>query len=100
LFRFARKWLLIFSDVCERHHESLGWVLWNYFIFGNDDKKTYVRDTISNIVDKVMDANSSNKGLSDLLYPETYKTILNTMRVPDWVLLYFKLQTNLPDSDW
>jgi hypothetical protein len=60
----------------------------------------YVRDTISNVVDIVMDANSSNKGLSNHLYPESYQAILNTVRVPDWVLLYFKLQTNPLDSDW
>ena len=47
-----------------------------------------------------MDAKGSRKGLSELLLPQTYQRILESLRVPDWVLLYFKLQVRLPDAAW
>jgi len=87
-------------DVLEQHHESLGCVLGNYFLFNCDEKKEFVQDTFSEIVDLVMEAEKSKKGLADLLHPESYNRLLKSMRVPDWVLLYFKLQAQLPDSAW
>ena len=47
-----------------------------------------------------MDAKGSKKGLEELLMPETYQRVVESMRVPDWVLLYFKLQARLPDAGW
>ena len=46
----------------------------------------------------VMTAKGSKRRLSEVLSPDTYERILQGMRVPDWVLLYFKLQEKLPDS--
>ena len=40
------------------------------------------------------------KGLEELLMPDTYKRVVESMRVSDWVLLYFKLQARLPDAGW
>ena len=43
---------------------------------------------------------ADKKPLADLLHPKTYAKILESMRVPDWVLLYFKIQAKLPDNAW
>ena len=75
-------------------------MLGNAFIFGDDTETSEVRDTISNVVDMVMTAKGSKRGLTELLSSDTYERILQSMRVPDWVLLYFKLQAKLPDSAW
>ena len=74
-------------------------MLGNTFLY--DTEKEQVRDTISEVVDiAVMDAKGSKRGLSELLLSSTYQKIIESMRVADWALLYFKLQTRLPDSAW
>ena len=88
------------QDVSEKYGESISCVLANSFIFGNDAERSEVKDIISDVVEMVMEAKGSKKGLSELLSSETYGRIVKGMRVPDWVLLYFKLQTKLPDSAW
>jgi len=92
--------MLSLNDVSEKYRESISSVLGNTFLFGNDSEKEQVRDTISEVVDMVMDAKGSKRDLSDLLSSSTYQRIIESMRVPDWALLYFKLQTRLPDSAW
>ena len=87
-------------DVSEKYGESISCVLANSFIFGNDAERFEVKDIISDVVEMIMEAKGSKKGLSELLSSETYGRIMRSMRVPDWVLLYFKLQTRLPDSAW
>ena len=75
-------------------------MLGNRFIAGGDAEKEEVRDIISQVVDMVMENKGAKKGFSELLSSETNNRIMKSMRVPDWVLLYFKLQTKLPDSAW
>ena len=87
-------------DVSEKYRESLSSVLGNAFVFGNEEEKGHVRDTISEVIDLVMDAQGTKKGLTELLSSSTYDRIVKSMRLPDWALLYFKLQSRLPDSAW
>lgn len=96
----CREVMLSLNDVSEKYRESICSVLGNTFLFGNDTEKEQVRDTTSEVVDMVMDAKGSKRGLSELLSSSTYQRIIESMRVPDWALLYFKLQTRLPDSAW
>jgi len=88
------------EDVSEKYHESIASVLGNTFLYGTSEERGKVRDTISEVIDLVMESKGTKKGLSQLLSPETQARIFESMRVPDWVLLYFKLQTRLPDSAW
>ncbi|XP_031563017.1 uncharacterized protein LOC116298634, partial [Actinia tenebrosa] len=95
------------SSICGVTSESLD-PQKNCFIFCCDDDKKpenekdkyFVSSTISEVVDMIMDAVGEKKGLRELFLPETYDRLLKSMRVPDWVLLYFKLQTKLPDDAW
>ena len=90
------------NDVSAKYSESISCVLGNAFIFGDDTETSQVRDTISNIMHMVMTAKGSKKGVSELLSSDTYiyDRILQGMRVPDWLLLYFKMQAKLPDPAW
>jgi len=88
------------NDVSKKYRDSISCVLGSTFLFGNDSEKEHVRDTISEFVDMVMDAKGSKRALSELLSSSTYQRIIESMRVPDCALLYFKLQTRLPDSAW
>lgn len=88
------------QDVCNQRNESMACVLGNGFVFGGEMEKEYVRNTISDTIDVVMNASGPKKGFCQLLTGETLKRIHDTMRVPDWVLLLFKLEAKLPDAAW
>ena len=88
------------NDVCQKYEESISSVLGNYFVFGGNAEKEEVRDVISNVVDLVMEAKGAKKGLTEMFSSQTYEQIFASLRVPDWVLLYFKLKTRLPDDAW
>ena len=92
----CRKVIASLSDVSEKYEESIACVLGNSFIFGGDDENGQVRDTVSEVVDIVIEA-KGKKGFTELLSSETHARVFHSMRVPDWVLLYFKLQAQLPD---
>lgn len=87
------------SDVSQKYQETISCVLGNSFIFGGEAEKGQVRDIISGVVEMVMEA-KGKRGFSELLSSEANARVLQSMRVPDWVLLYFKLQARLPDSAW
>lgn len=88
------------DGVLEKYHESLACILGNSFLYGEDKEKAKVSEIISEVVNLVMDAKGGKKGITELLLPDTYKQFLESIRVPDWVLLYFKLQAKLPDAAW
>ena len=97
----CRKVAVELDGVLAKYHETLACVLGNSFLYGSEkDIKGNVSETLSEIVNLVMDAKGSKKGLEELLMPETYQRVVESMRVPDWVLLYFKLQARLPDAGW
>ena len=70
------------------------------FIYGSQEEQEKVSEMISEIVNSVIEDKGLKKGLTELLLPDTYQKILDGMRVPYWVLLYFKLKARLPDDAW
>ena len=96
----CRKVPVELDGVLAKYHETLACVLGNSFLYGSDEDKGNVSETLSEIVNLVMDAKGAKKGLEELLMPETCQRVVESMRVPDWVLLYFKLQARLPDAGW
>ena len=83
-----------------KYNETLACILGNSFLYGVAGEKAKVAETISEVVNLVIDAKGPKKGVTELLLPATYQQLLESMRVPDWVLLYFKLQAKLPDAAW
>ena len=88
------------DGVLAKYNETLACILGNSFLYGVDGEKAKVAETISEVVNLVIDAKGPKKGVTELLLPATYQQLLESMRVPDWVLLYFKLQAKLPDAAW
>ena len=64
------------DGILERFHETLACVLGNSFIYGGEEERRRVSDTISGIVDLVMKAKGLKKGLAELLLPDTYQNLL------------------------
>ena len=96
----CRKVSLEVDGVLAKYHATLSCVLGNSFLHGTDEERGKVSGTISEVVNLVMEARGAKKGLTELLLPTTHQRLLESMRVPDWVLLYFKLQAKLPDAAW
>jgi len=40
------------------------------------------------------------KAAKIILSEDVFKTFIQLMTVPDWVLLYFKISAHLPDGAW
>ena len=88
------------NGVLQKYHESLSCVSGNGLLCGTDEEREEVSETVSKIVDLAVQAHGAKKAIAELLLSETHQKLLEGMRVPDWVLLYFKLQTRLPDAGW
>ena len=71
------------DGVLEKYHESLACILGNSFLYGTAEEKGKVSETISEVVNLVIDTKGPKKGLSELLLPETHQRLLESMRVPD-----------------
>ena len=83
------------DGVLEKYHETLACVLGNSFIYGDEEERGRMSGTLSEIVDLVVEAKGPKKALAELLSPETHQNLLQSLRVPDWVL-----QVRLPDAVW
>jgi hypothetical protein len=79
---------------------DLGTVLGYNFLYGKDDDKCFVRDTISNAIFLVAKTAGFKKAYTTMISEPVHNSFINTMKVPDWVQLLFKLTTKMPDRSW
>ncbi|XP_022807476.1 uncharacterized protein LOC111344507 [Stylophora pistillata] len=100
ILKRCREIRAVLDDVSERYNESIAAVLGNSFLYGTDGERERVQGIISEVVDLVTKSKGSKNVLTELLLPETLENVFQSIRVPDWVLLFFKLLTRLPDSAW
>ena len=88
------------DEVCDQYKETLATILANSCLFPSKREEIHSgRDIVSEVVDLVV-AENGPKSLSQLMSNETLKSYLQSFRVPDWVLLYFKLESKVPDDRW
>ena len=84
------------SDVCEEKRESLASVLGNMCAFNDQQAQGIVMD----VIDMVAQKRGIRKTFEELLGEDTLDKYINSMRVPDWVLVYFKIKARISDSTW
>ena len=84
------------SDVCDEKRESLASVLANMCAFKDQQAQGIVMD----VIDMVAQKRGIKKTFEELLSEEALDKYINSMRVPDWVLVYFKLKARISDSTW
>lgn len=53
------------SDIAVKYKESIGCILGNSLIFGDEDDKDQVRDALSELIDIIMES-KGKKGFSEL----------------------------------
>ena len=96
---FQRKITAVLDDVSERYNEYIAAFIVNSFLYRTDGEREKVQGIISEVVDLINTKSKGSKnGLTKLLLPKTLANVFQSMCVPDWVLLVFKLQTRLPDT--
>ena len=84
------------SDVCAQNRESLASVLGNMCAFKDQEAQGIVID----VVDLVAEKRGVGETFKELLSEETLDRYVDSRRVPDWVLVYFKLRARNSDSTW
>ena len=85
------------EDVAERHRESLASNLGHLACC---EKKPEARDLLRQIVDLIAEEKGVKKAVRVILSDDTFHSFMQSMAVPDWVLLYFKISARLPDGAW
>ena len=84
------------NDVCEKNRESLSTVLSYMCAFGDEE----ARGICSEVVKKVAVKRGVKRAVEDLVGEETYSKYVESIRVPDWVLLYFKTKGRISAATW
>ena len=84
------------QDTCAKFRQSLSSVLSQRML----QKDAEARETLTKIEETVVGARGVKRGVEEVLGDEVHQKIFRSMQVPDWVLLYFKLQARLPDQAW
>lgn len=84
------------SDVCAQNRESLASVLGNMCAFKDQEAQGIVMD----VVDLVAEKRGVGDTFKELPSEETLDRYVDSRRVPDWVLVYFKLRARISDSTW
>ena len=67
---------------------------------GQQENEEFVRETVSSTVLTVAEKQGVRKAFTTLLNENVYNEYINTLRVPDWIQLYVKLATKLPNRSW
>lgn len=80
-------------DVCDRYQVHLASVIADRAL------KPEVAKTLSDIADQLMEKKEPKEVLEIMLGGSAGK-FFQSLHVPDWTLLYFKLQSRIPDQGW
>ena len=83
------------QDVCESYQVQLATVLGERISL-EDEEALEMLDKISGMV-------ASEKGINkafNVMFGDSSQRFLESLRIPDWASLYFKLEAKLPDQGW
>lgn len=92
--------LVEIRDTCNSYHGSLGSILGYGFIHGSEEQQQFVKSAIAQAVEIVAKPRGVRFAADLALTPEMRRKQEASMRVPDWVQLYVKLEVKLPDNGW
>ena len=84
------------QDICGKFRQPLSTVL-GQRVLGKDIE---AKETVNKVVETVVGARGVKRGVEEVLGDDVHLKLLESLRVPNWVLLYFKLQARLPDQAW
>ena len=76
--------------------ENLWPLFWETCAFKDQEAQGIVMD----VVDLMAERRRFGDTFKELLSEETLDRYVDSRRVPDWVLVYFKLKAHISDSNW
>ena len=84
------------SDVCEKFQ------IYSYpaDVIVNEKHRPEVAQLLSDIAEKIRSNSSSPLQALETVLGDSSVKFFQSLRVPDWTLLYFKLQSRIPDQAW
>lgn len=88
------------TEVCNSHNGSLGRILAYGYLYGSEKNQMEVKTAIDEAVEVVTSTKGVRTGMELALSEEMKQRQTATMRVPDWVQVFVKLSTKLPDNGW
>ena len=98
--KFAKESLEVVRATVSSCGEDLGKVLGYGFLYAGEENEAFVREAVSSTVLTVADKKGVRKAFTTLLKENVYDDYVNSLRVPDWIQLYVKLATKLPNKSW
>ena len=87
------------NRVCDAKGESLGSILGECCINGGKDTAK-AQEAVRSAFDVMVKEKGPRVAFSKLLSEETLNARAQSMRVPDWVLVLFKLKSRISDKGW
>ena len=84
------------NDVCDNHRESLSTVLSHMCAFGDPNATSVLNE----IVEEVALKKGVKRSVEDLVGEGTFSKYVESLRVPDWILLYFKIKARISGRTW
>lgn len=84
------------NEVCERHRESLATVLSYMCAFGDTEAKAVLNE----VIERVSIRRGVKRIVEDLVGEETFSKYVESLRVPDWILLYLKTKARISGNTW
>jgi hypothetical protein len=70
------------------------------FLYSSKEDQQFVREIISTAISCVGQKLGIKKAFSSILDDDIHTELVSSMRVADWIQLYVKLSTKLPDKSW
>ena len=84
------------QGICERSRENLSTVLSSMCAFGDPEAKAIVNEIVEDVALK----KGVKRTVEELVGDETFSLYVESLRVPDWVLLYFKTKARISGNTW
>ena len=84
------------NAACEEKRESLSTVLSFLCAFGDQDTTGVINDVIEDVASR----KGVKRAMQDLAGEDTYAKYVDSLRVPDWVLLFFKTRARISGHTW
>lgn len=84
------------QGIFERSRKNLSTVLSSMCAFGDPEAKAIVNEVVEDVALK----KGVKRTVEELVGDETFSLYVESLRVPDWVLLYFKTKARVSGNTW
>ncbi|XP_068689955.1 uncharacterized protein [Montipora foliosa] len=88
--------LQVVQVICERSRENLSTVLSSTCAFGDPEAKAIVKEIVEDVALK----KGVKRTVEELVGDQRFSLYVESLRVPDWVLLYFKTKARISGNTW